>query len=84
MASERGWGYESRVATTHIRLDVTGMSCSSCVKHVTKALSRQAGVQAVDVQLDAARAEITAEDTVSADALISAVREAGYEAKVAS
>lgn len=61
-------------------LTVTGMSCSSCVRHVSSALRAVPGVTTVDVQLRAGLAEVQHGDEASVDALISAVREAGYEA----
>jgi copper chaperone len=63
-------------------LTVTGMSCGSCVRHVTSALCAVQGVSKVNVQLRAGLAEVQHADEASVDALISAVREAGYESSV--
>jgi copper chaperone len=63
-------------------LTVTGMSCGSCVRHVTSALRAVPGVSTVNVQLRAGLAEIHHDDRASVDALISAVRDAGYESSV--
>jgi copper chaperone len=60
-------------------LTVTGMSCGSCVRHVTSALRAVPGVSKVNVQLRAGLAEVQHDNEASVDALISAVREAGYE-----
>ena len=63
-------------------LTVTGMSCGSCVRHVTSALRAVAGVSNVNVQFRTGLAEIRHDDEASVDALISAVRDAGYESSV--
>lgn len=62
-------------------LTVTGMSCGSCVRHVTSALRAVPGVSKVTVQ-QTGLAEVQHADETSVDALILAVREAGYEAGV--
>ena len=61
-------------------LTVTGMSCGSCVRHVTSALGAVPGVTKVTVQLRTGQADVQHGDEASVDALISAVREAGYKA----
>jgi len=58
------------------------MSCGSCVRHVTSALRAVPGVSKMNVQLTARLAEVQHGDETSVDALISAVREAGYESSV--
>jgi len=63
-------------------LTVTGMSCGSCVRHVTSALRAVPGVSNVNVQFRTGLAEIRHDDEAAIDALISAVREAGYESSV--
>jgi copper chaperone len=63
-------------------LTVTGMSCGSCVRHVTSALRAVPGVSKVNVQLRAGLAEVQHDDEASVDTLLSAVREAGYESGV--
>jgi copper chaperone len=60
-------------------LNVTGMSCGSCVRHVTAALKAVPGVSEVNVQLRAGTVEVRHEDSASVSALAEAVREAGYE-----
>ena len=64
-------------------LNVTGMMCQHCVMHVTKALEGVEGVRSVDVSLEAGTATVEAADSVSDDALVAAVSDAGYEASVA-
>ncbi|WP_455137748.1 heavy metal translocating P-type ATPase [Thermophilibacter sp.] len=65
------------------KLNVTGMMCQNCVKHVTKALEGVEGVSNVAVSLDDGTATCDVTDAVSDDALVAAVADAGYEAKVA-
>ena len=62
------------------RLAVTGMTCTGCVNTVTRVLSRVPGVAQVAVSLDAGRAEISG--AASPDALLAAVRKAGYGAEL--
>ncbi len=60
-------------------LTVEGMMCQHCVAHVKKALEGIKGVSAVTVDLDTKTAIIEALSSVSVDALIAAVTDAGYE-----
>jgi Cu+-exporting ATPase len=59
-------------------LDVSGMTCASCVRRVERALSRVDGVQEASVNLATERA--TVHGTAPKEALIAAVERAGYEA----
>lgn len=64
-----------------ISLKVAGMTCTMCVKHVTKALERIPGVSRVEVTLSPPRALVRYDPaTTSAETMIAAVRAAGYEA----
>ena len=75
---------ESRKDTTMTKtLNVTGMMCQHCVAHVRKALEGVDGVSAVDVNLEAGTATVEAADSVTDEALVAAVADAGYEAAVA-
>ena len=75
---------ESRKDTTMTKtLNVTGMMCQHCVAHVRKALEGVDGVGAVDVNLEAGTATVEAADSVTDEALVAAVVDAGYEATVA-
>ena len=60
-------------------LSIEGMMCQHCVAHVTKALQGIEGVSGVKVDLDSKSAEVTADASVSDDALKQAVKNAGYE-----
>ena len=65
-----------------IKLNVSGMTCNHCVMHVTKALNAVSGVDRVaEVSLD--RGEALVEGGADADELITAVKQAGYEASLA-
>ncbi len=65
-----------------IELNVQDMTCGTCVKHVTAALSPLAGVTAVEVDLQAGRVRVSG--TPDSAALISALDEAGYPAQLAT
>jgi mercuric reductase len=58
-------------------LAVEGMTCDSCVSHVSSALS-EAGADGVRVDLPTGTATFVIDDGVSADALAAAVSAAGY------
>ena len=62
-------------------LDVTGMTCQNCVKHVREALEEVLGVGEVQVDLSAAQATVKHDGSAEVSSLIAAVDEAGYEAK---
>jgi copper chaperone len=67
------------MATIQLKLD--GLHCGNCVKSVEKALREVAGVENVTVTL--APQFATVEGSASAEALISAVDEMGFEAQLA-
>ena len=59
---------------------VTGLSCQSCVKHVTSALSDLAGVQSVSIDLDpkgASKVHVEASQTLTDDEVQAALAEEG-------
>ena len=72
-------GKESAIVQT--TLNVEGMTCGNCVRHVGDALRGLPGVTGVEVRLDERKA-IVQHDPHAAplDALLAAVRDAGYEA----
>lgn len=61
-----------------VQYNVTGMSCAACSARVEKAVSAVPGVTSCSVSL--LTNSMGVEGTASADAVISAVREAGYDA----
>ena len=66
-----------------IELNVTGMSCGHCKAAVEGALRKVTGVKAVQVSLEQGKAQVEG-DHVEVQALIAAIIEEGYDAKVAS
>jgi len=61
-----------------ISLQIDGMMCAHCQKHVTDALNSLEGVHA-EVSLENKSAVLTAENDIPDDILKKAVSEAGYE-----
>jgi len=59
-------------------LKVSGMTCNHCVMAVSKALAKVSGVESADVSLEKAQAVV--KGSASAQALIAAVKQEGYEA----
>jgi copper chaperone CopZ len=62
------------------RLAVTGMTCTGCANAVTRVLARVPGAAQVRVTLETGQADIAG--TAAPDALLSAVRTAGYGAEL--
>ena len=62
-------------------LDVSGMSCRSCVEHVKKALAIR-GVRDAEVRLAEGKVAIEHEDELRPEVMISALRDAGYDAAI--
>ncbi|WP_437673865.1 CopZ family metallochaperone [Sorangium sp. So ce131] len=64
------------------RLVIEGMTCGHCVQAVSKALAKVPGVTRVgEVSLE--RGEAAVEGSATVEALLAAVRDAGYEARAA-
>ncbi|HEY9198521.1 MAG TPA: cation transporter, partial [Gammaproteobacteria bacterium] len=61
-----------------VRLSVSGMSCAGCVATVEDALRAVPGVTAANVNFAEHTAQV--EGSMNADALVAAVRKAGYDA----
>lgn len=62
------------------QINIEGMSCGHCVKHVEAALSEVSGVAEVDVNLEGKYAIVELNQEVTDSILKEAVEEAGYEA----
>ena len=60
-------------------LEVTGMTCASCVMRVEKTLKAVPGVKNASVNLATEKATVVAEPSVTPEALTAAVRKAGYD-----
>lgn len=65
-----------------VELQVQGMSCSSCVKHVTEALRSLEGVSDVTVDLQAGWVKVSGDS--DNHALLAALHDAGYPAQLAT
>lgn len=67
--------------TEKIELKVTGMSCGHCEMAVSKALTALEGVKKAEADHKGSKAVVEAEaGQVSREAMIEAVKKAGYEA----
>ena len=62
-----------------IKLQVTGMTCASCVMRVEKTLKAVPGVQRASVNLATEEASVNADPSVTADSLTESIRKAGYD-----
>jgi copper chaperone len=60
-------------------LKVEGMSCGSCVRHVNEALRALEGIAEVDVRLQAGEVLVRHDQRAGIDAMLAAIRDAGYE-----
>lgn len=60
-------------------IDITGMTCASCVSRVEKALLKVPGVETASVNLATERASVSGGDP---GALLNAIEKAGYEASI--
>ncbi len=65
-----------------IVLEVSGMTCASCVRRVENALSKVPGVTDASVNLATETAEVELERPIDTDQLIGAVSSAGYGAEI--
>ncbi|MBL0934887.1 MAG: heavy-metal-associated domain-containing protein [Rhizobiaceae bacterium] len=65
-----------------IKLEIGGMTCGGCVKSVTRVLEGVPGVERASVNLETASAKVDG-DGLDAKALVAAVEEAGFDARVA-
>lgn len=65
-----------------IDLQVQGMTCGSCVRHVTQALTPVVGVDHVEVDLSTGLVRV--EGNADSTALITALDDAGYPTQAAN
>ena len=65
-----------------VKIKIDGMMCNHCRMHAEKALAAVEGVASVAVTLEDGMAVVKAARSVSDEALVKAVVDAGYEAKV--
>jgi copper chaperone CopZ len=77
------FSYGATVKLKKVTLTITGMACEECVKTVTKSLSGLAGVKDVKVTLEPQEAVIQYDESkVKVDAMIKAVKDTGFGAKL--
>ncbi len=74
------------MATTQIttQLDITGMTCASCVRRVERALGKVEGVESANVNFASETALVTAPGGVGIEQLVAAVEKAGYGARASA
>lgn len=73
------------MATETRVINVEGMTCGGCVKSVDSAVSQLQGVQSVDVDLEGNKASVTYDaSTVTVEAIVEAIEDAGFDASVAA
>ncbi len=65
---------------TQTQLTVTGMTCDHCVRHVTEAITKVAGVHSVNVKLTEGIAVIESDTSLDLQSVKDAVVAAGYSA----
>ena len=64
-------------------LSIDGMTCGSCVRHVSDALRSVAGVAGAQVDLGSGRATVSYDPTaVTTEAVLRSVEKAGYRASL--
>ena len=73
-------GAHNTMNNKEVALDVMGMTCPSCVRHVNEALADLDGVKKVEVRLRDGKVLVQYDpDRVETSDLVDALREAGYE-----
>jgi Cu+-exporting ATPase len=65
-------------------LDISGMTCASCVRRVERALGKIEGVESANVNFASEKAHVIAGPDVHVERLVAAVEKAGYAAAPAS
>ena len=71
------------MSTRETLLQVDGMTCGSCVRHVDHALRGVDGVAGVEVRLKEGRVLVRHDEEAPLTQLVEALRDAGYEARAA-
>ncbi len=77
--------WKSMTSESHgerVVLDVRGMTCGNCARHVRNALEKLAGVKSVEVTLDLGTAVIIPGPGFSSCEALAAVRDTGYRAEL--
>lgn len=69
---------------TETLLDVKGMTCGSCVRHINVALDDIDGIEQIEVSLREGRVLVKHQPGLDATRLIGAIENAGYDARIAA
>lgn len=80
MVRQDGSGVSKRSGMPTSEYRVSGMTCAHCEAAVQSEVARLPGVGGVAVSADTGRLVVTSAQPIDADAVLSAVDEAGYEA----
>lgn len=72
------------VPTESLELDITGMTCASCVNRIERALRKVPGVNTVSVNLASEQAHVELIPGTDSSLLLAAIGKAGYEARLAT
>jgi len=72
------------MSTKQTILEVDGMSCSSCVRHVESALRALEGIRGITVDLPKGKVVVEHDDASPLDAMLGALGDAGYDARAAT
>src|SRR5690606_41629646 len=76
--------FNMEVDTMKTQLRSRELSCPSCVAKIEKALQAVDGVTAAKVHFNTGRIEVEHDEQTPEEALVQAVRAAGYEAEVSA
>jgi len=82
LQAEKAPRSEFSVGTGHTYLEIDGMTCGNCARHVTQALQTVPGVRSALVNLDAHQATVHWETAPNEPAAIQAVEKEGFGARV--
>lgn len=66
-----------------VTIQITGMTCSGCVRSITKVLNSVPGVEKAEVSLEKENAVVTFDETkTNADTLIATIEDGGFDASL--
>lgn len=66
-----------------VTIQITGMTCSGCVRSITKVLNSVPGVEKAEVSLEKENAVVTFDKTkTNADTLIATIEDGGFDASL--
>lgn len=65
----------------HTELAVAGMTCPSCTRHISSALTKVAGISDVEVRLKTGTVIVRHDPDASLPKMLEALQDAGYSAR---